>query len=104
MPGLRNFVALGLLFVGVGYSVFAKGGVWPQDWNVTLVFLGLGVLACWIFKSHLESEPRLLSGIGWPVLAVPCYVLLQLVPLPQTILTTLSPMRAEQLHALQRIA
>lgn len=103
MPGLGNFVALALLFAAIGFSVFAKGGVWPQDWNITLVLLGLGVLACWLFKSRLQTVPRPRPWLKWLVIALPSYVFLQLIPLPQTMLATLSPMRAEQLQALQHI-
>jgi O-antigen ligase len=101
---MRNLVVLGLLFAGVGYAAFAKGGVWPQDWNITLVFLGVGVLACWLFQSRLPSSgPRAQPWLNWLLIGLICYILFQLVPLPQTVLGALSPRRAEQLQALRQI-
>ena len=85
------------LSVALGYAVFRKGGVWPQDWYVCLLTVGLLSAAYWVRAQRLGSAPRPRAWVRWGLLLLTCYVALQLVPLPLALLRVVSPARV-QIH------
>ena len=80
-----------LLSLAFSYAVFQKGGVWPQDWNISLLILGLLAL----FYRPRTPVPRLEPWLRWPLILLPAYAAFQLLPLPIPLLRLLSPARAE---------
>ena len=99
-----QIVTLVFFSIGFWYSVLFKGGVWPSDWHVSLILIGAGSLIYWSFPSAVRKMPRMGPWLLWPVLLLPLYALLQLVPLPRNVLSIVSPERAEQLEGLRQIA
>jgi O-antigen ligase len=97
-------ITLILFSIGLAYSVLFKGGVYPSDWNVTLIVIGVVSLIYWLSKPPPPRTPRMESWLWWPLAMLPFYVLLQLVPLPESVLAIVSPERAEQMEGLRRIA
>jgi O-antigen ligase len=98
-----NVLTLVLFSCGLVYAALFKGGVWPSDWHISLVLIGAGSLVFWLSPSSRHRIPKLDRWLCWPVLLLPSYVLFQLLPLPPTVLSAISPERAEQLGALQPI-
>ena len=80
-----------LLTLAFAYAVFQKGGVWPQDWNISLLVLGLLAL----FYRPRTPVPRHEPWLRWPLIHLPAYAAFQLLPLPNPLLRLLSPARAE---------
>lgn len=98
-PGLPLF--LGLAW---GYAVFRQGGVEPEDWALTLLALGLlAVLAMYVTPSAGQAPP-LDRWFLWPLVLLPVFVVLQLVPMPLPVLGLLSPARAEHADALASVS
>ena len=79
----------------MGYAVFWQGGVWSKDLNLCL--LAVGILA--VFLTFACRPPNSGAGLdAWlalPLLLLPGYIALQLLPLPVAWLRSLSPARAE---------
>jgi len=94
---------LGVLTVVLGYAVLEKGGVWPSDWNLSLLGLSLVALLFWVRRPRTSRPPRLNAALKWTVLLLPCYVAFQIIPLPRSVLHILSPARADLLHALDPV-
>jgi O-antigen ligase len=81
----------------LGYAVYQNGGA-PTDWNICFLALGLAAAVYWL------RTPAELGGAGAPwLLLFPCYVVLQLLPLPLFLLRLLSPTRASILDSLARL-
>lgn len=93
-------VTLFLLSLALAWSVFLKGGDTPLVWDATLLVVGAVSLAYWLLTSRLQRAPRLDAWLRWPIFLLPCYVTLQLVPLPLGLVHVLSPARADLIHAL----
>jgi O-antigen ligase len=81
----------------VGYAVYYDGGVFT-GWNICLLALGLTAAVYWLYT---RTDPDA-SGTPW-LLLFPCYVALQLLPLPLFLLRLLSPTRANILDSLARL-
>jgi O-antigen ligase len=85
----------------LGYAVLSQGGIPLHEWQFCL--LGLGLLAVSYYTlAPSVYLPRLSPWLFWPLLLLPCYILLQFIPLPFSVLETMSPARAEQIAALNR--
>ena len=84
-----------LLTLPLGYAVFWQGGVWSEDLNVCL--LGVGILAVvTAFTCRLpQSGATPHAWLACPLLLLPGYVALQLLPLPISWMRSLSSARAE---------
>lgn len=104
---LDRIVDLGLLFV-LAFTPLAFGAV--EEWAQTIVQAGIFVVfAAWILKLTWSPAPWrgpnerravlggrvLLSGLELPALLFAAVVLLQLIPLPPSILRVISPRTAE---------
>lgn len=93
-------ITLVLLSFALAWAVLSKGGVWPSDWEISLVLVG--------FSSVVFAFGRAKDRIRlpWPVillLALVVYIALTLVPLPSAVLALLSPTRDLLLHRLQPV-
>ena len=89
-------VTLLSLTVVLGYAAFRSGATLPEEWLPAL--LGLGVLSAWVFaRSSPIRRGRSTASKAALCLAVvlPIYVALQLVPLPDGVMSVLSPARAK---------
>lgn len=91
-------ITLVFLSIALGWAVFCKGGVWPDQWCVSLAFIGLASCFFWLLS---KPAPSLLHS--WLLIALPVYIALTLIPLPVRLLDILCPARAALLHQLQPI-
>ena len=82
------------LAVVLAYAALQFGGVVLQSWNYCLLGLGALALLYWLITPRRELAPSLERWLWWPVLLLPCYAVLQLIPLPLPVLQVLSPQRA----------
>ena len=86
-----SLVSLGAIFA---YAVYQRGGVHRADWNWCLLALAVLALCFWLRPGSGQQAPAMDNWLAWPVLLIAPYVALQLVPLPQAVLRTISPARA----------
>jgi O-antigen ligase len=93
-------VALALLF---GYAVLSYGGVPSRNWTICL--MGVGLLGIVVYASSWSGRraPPMPRPVSIPLLLLPIYLMLQMVPLPVPLLARLSPARAELLRGLEPI-
>ena len=97
-------IALGLLASALGWAVFFKGGVWPDQWCVALALIGAAsCLFALCGTGEKRCSPPLNAWLGWLLIAIPAYIALTIVPLPSGLLQILSPARAALLHRLQPV-
>jgi O-antigen ligase/tetratricopeptide (TPR) repeat protein len=89
-------LSLALLSIAFGYSVLQYGGVVLVDWNIALLFIGLSAIIYLPRNSAADPQPFAVRC----ALLLPCYVALQLIPLPLFLLRILSPARAAVLDTL----
>ncbi len=87
------------LAIILGYAAFKHGGVVSADWDYCLLGAGLLALLYWLHTPQIGLAPRPNRGIWWPLVLLPGYVALQLIPLPEPLLRVVSPARAELLDA-----
>ena len=88
----------------LAWAVFFRAGVWPPDWEVALLMIGMSATFFGLFYSG-SSQPRaaLPSVLSWLIVALPAYIAATLIPLPATVLQVLSPARAALLSHLQPV-
>lgn len=91
---------LGLVW---GYAVFKYGGVVREDWDTCLIGIGLVTLLVLFPTRDQYPAPRLGRWLRWPLVLLPCYALLQVIPLPSSLLVIISPARAELLRGLHTV-
>src|SRR5438067_221971 len=93
---MRNRPILALLSLGVifAYAVFQRGGVDPAHWNACLLALAILAVSYTLRAGSSAPAPPMQRSISWPLLLLPPFVALQLMPLPQAALRILSPARA----------
>lgn len=92
-------IALVLLSLTVIWTVLLKAGVYPADWDRTLLAAGC-IASFYSVATNRRNRAPALGKISVLIVAVPCYVALQLVPIPLSILHVLSPARASLAAAL----
>jgi O-antigen ligase len=95
------FLCLMLLATALGYAVFNNGGSRLKDWDASLIILALA--GCAYF---LRRPPDLEFSQGWMrwlVILAPCYIALQLIPLPVFLVRFLSPTRADLFDSLKPV-
>src|SRR5207244_13504806 len=92
-----------LLSLALAYTIFHQEGRW--DWlNFSLLGVGVIGVAYWLFTPRAKFAPPLDASIRRPLLLLPCYVALQLIPLPLAVLRTISPSNAELVPALAPVS
>jgi O-antigen ligase len=98
---VSSAVALVLLFVALAWTVVSRAGVWPSDWEVSLVIVGIAAVLFSLAPSkQFERIPRSTLLL----FAVPVYIALTVIPLPVQVLSVLSPARAALLRNLQVVS
>jgi O-antigen ligase len=102
---MRKGLVLSLLSLGAifGYAVYQRGGVYRADWNWCLLALAVLALCSWWSTRSQQQTPPIGKELGWPLLLMAPYVALQLLPLPEVVLRTISPARAHLVDALSGI-
>jgi O-antigen ligase len=97
----RQAVLALLMLTGVlAYTTFQWGGVVRTGRYQSLLVLGLLAMLFSLSRSREEFSPFPRRVMRWTTLLLPAYVLLQVIPLPVTVLRMLSPARAEAIDAL----
>ena len=94
------FIALILLALSLAWSIFFKAGVWPADWDVTLLGVGVISTAYWLLTRRVHRAPPLAPWLKWPIILLPFYLAFQLIPLPLGIVRVLWPARADLVGSL----
>src|SRR2546423_73911 len=97
-------ITLALLAAALGYAVFESGGVVRAEWNISLLLIGAGALVYWSTRRRDDASPALDPALRLPLFLLPAYLLVQLIPLPLTILRIVSPARAELTAAIANAA
>ncbi|MGA2326204.1 MAG: O-antigen ligase family protein [Bryobacteraceae bacterium] len=87
---------LTLISLALAWAVFQAGGVVPFHWRIATLVISLVAL----FSLRGPSLPKTLL---WSALLLPAYALFQLIPLPLAVLKLISPARAAQLEATQKL-
>lgn len=102
MPaGLRSRITLALLTGAVGYAALTGGGDQPLDSTIVVFIAGLAALVGVSAADRPGDGPR--DPVLLAALLLPVYIVVQLIPLPLSIVEVVSPIRAEVAGALQRI-
>jgi len=93
-----RWVVLASVTAALATGVVLKGGVWPRQWNWSILVIALAGVALWSFYDKRERAPAdrstdllLAAFAGW--------CLFQMVPLPAGLVAILSPTRAELARA-----
>ena len=96
--------ALSGVSLALAWAVFRDGGVWPADWQVTLLVLGCLSVTYWIGRSRATIPPAgAKRSQNLLLLLLPVYVCLQLIPLPVKVLQVLSPARAALIQPINAV-
>ncbi|MBN1511037.1 MAG: O-antigen ligase family protein, partial [Phycisphaerae bacterium] len=84
-----------VLAVVFGYAVFRYGGVVPEDWYLCLVGVGLAFTISRLTPRNGERVPGASAVTRLLILGILAVVLVQLVPLPASVVRLVSPARVE---------
>jgi O-antigen ligase len=95
-----SLVLLLLLGLALAWSVLFRAGVWPADWQPTLLIVGLVSSFYWLTAYRGARAPALKKYMRVSLLLLFADLILQLIPLPPFLLGILSPARAGLLHDL----
>ena len=87
----------------LAYAVFKWGGVLRSDRYHYLLVLGLLAVVLSLARPRRQWAPLPDRAVRWTLALLPAYILMQVVPLPVSLVRVLSPARAEALAALDRI-
>lgn len=101
---LRTTVFLALLGLCLAYTVFNSAGADRESWTWSTLAIGCCAIVFWISRPEHSNIPALHPVIRRCTLALICYVAFQIIPLPSSALTILSPERARLLAGLAPIA
>lgn len=90
-------------WIPVAYAILRYGAVERTDWYLCLAVLGIATLLYHVRAPLAAVAPPPDRLLLWTLVALPAYVLWQILPLPVGLLQLLSPERAEIASALDRI-
>lgn len=97
----RRAVLVLMMLAGVlAYTTFQWGGVVRTGRYQYLLILGLLAMLLSLGRSHDRWSALPGSVMQWAAVLLPAYLLMQVVPLPMSVLRVLSPARAETMDAL----
>src|SRR5205085_6419276 len=87
---------LALLFLSAiwAYAVLRSGGVSAQDWRPCVLALASLAIICTLSLCVAEHMTPLGPFLKWLLILLPCYVALQVIPMPLIVVRLLSPARA----------
>jgi O-antigen ligase len=97
---LGPLIALAALALALAWAVLNRAGVYPADWSVTLLAVGLISFCYWQFTNRRDRAPGLPVWLRIAIWALPGYIALELVPLPLAWIEFLSPARAHLARSL----
>jgi O-antigen ligase len=97
---LGPILALAALAVALAWAVLNRAGVYPADWYVTLLAVGVIGFCYWQFTNRQCRAPGLPVWLRVAIWALPGYIALELVPLPLALVEFLSPARAQLARSL----
>jgi O-antigen ligase len=93
-------IALFALGLALAWAVLNRAGVYPNDWSVTLLTIGVISFCYWLSTNRRDRAPGLPAWLQFAIWALPAYIALELVPLPLGLIEFLSPARAQLAHSL----
>src|ERR1035441_2943276 len=93
-----NACGLAVLSLTLAFAVVKEGGVWPSDWNLSLLVLALLTLV-YRLRDRSDQAPPLHRISQWLVLAFAGLAVAQILPLPLSVVHLLSPARADLVGA-----
>jgi O-antigen ligase len=96
-------IALAALALALAWTLVNRAGVYPADWSITLLALGLVSFCYWQFTDRRDLAPALPPWLRFVIWGLPAYVAFQLAPLPLALLQVLSPARAQLARSLEPI-
>jgi O-antigen ligase len=99
----RNLLALVALAGVLAYTAFQWGGVVRTGRYEYLLLLGLLAMILSLGRARDEWAPLPGGVVRWTLALLPAYVLMQVVPLPVSLVRVLSPARAEAVAALDLV-
>lgn len=102
-PGVQELCLAGLWLI-FAYAVFQSGGIIAAEWNKCIVAVGLLALVYFSRTGRNDLAPTLEWWFLVPLLLLLAFIGLQLVPLPASLLRTLSPARAALLESLGQVS
>lgn len=97
---LRALLQVASLGLVLAYAASAGGGLGERAWLVSMAAIGLVGLLSWARRPTGPRFPALPRWVAIPSIALPLYLVFQLIPLPLTVLRLLSPARAELVRGL----
>ena len=97
---MRIYLTLFCLSLVLGFTLLNYGGATPGEWNTTLIALCGVSLVFWFSPGAGNDPPPVSRPVVILAAALLAYVGMQLLPLPVTWLSELSPARAEILRGL----
>jgi O-antigen ligase len=100
---LLDHIALSTIGVVLAYVVFQWGGVLRTDQYQYLLVLGLLATILSLGRARDRWAPLPGRVVRWTLTLFPAYILMQVVPMPVSLVRVLSPARAETLAALDRV-
>jgi hypothetical protein len=102
---MRTLDKAALITLGgvLAYVAFQWGGAVPTGRYEYLLLLGLLAMILSLGRAREEWAPLPGGVVRWTLALLPAYVLMQVVPLPVSLVRVLSPARAEGVAALDLI-
>jgi O-antigen ligase len=99
----RNVILLAGLTGILLYATVHWGGVVREDRDVYLVALGVFALFAGLLRYGVSGAPRLSPIFRLLLPLIPAWAILQMIPLPSSLVGALSPARGQTLAALARL-
>jgi O-antigen ligase len=93
-----NACGLTVLSLTLVFALVKEGGVWARDWNVCLLAIALLTLL-YRLRARSDQAPPLGRKSQWLLLAFAGLAVVQILPLPVSVVHMLSPARANLLAA-----
>lgn len=93
-----RWVVLASLTAALATGIVLKGGVWPRQWNWSVLAIALAGVALWVLSGKRDRAPADRS-ITLLIAAFAGWCVFQMLPLPAGLVALLSPTRVELARA-----